>query len=162
MTSQILPTSKPLPSRASQLIRLATDHGGMSKTAALLTTTSVQFLRSSRKVWLLHQPKISLTLATTPLGHHTTGSTNMMMEPRKAHQTSQRPILYLNRWTRTVEGATKTPLSLEETCNWFSESKRSRRLLRLPGSHVLTVTLLGHRTLQPIRNMTKAELVTAD
>jgi len=44
------------------------------------------------------------TLATTPLSHHTTGSTSMiMMETLNAHQKSQHPILYLNRWTRTVE-----------------------------------------------------------
>src|SRR2546430_15475468 len=72
----------------------------------------------------------------------------------------QCPTLYLNRWTRTVEGATKTPLSLEETCNWLSESKRSGHQLRLPGPQVPSLSLLRHRTLQLIRNMIKAELVT--
>src|SRR5450432_2696462 len=104
MTSQILPlpTPKPLPIQASQLIRLATDHGVISKTGAMLTTTSVQFLCSSRKVWLLHPrlPKASLTLSITPLDHHKTRSTNMvMMELYDAHQRSQAPTLYLHRWT---------------------------------------------------------------
>jgi hypothetical protein len=51
----------------------------MLKTTASLMKTSVHFLCLSRKAWLLHSPKASLTLDTNPLGHHTTGSTNLMM-----------------------------------------------------------------------------------
>lgn len=169
MTSQILPltTLKPLRSRASQLIRLATDYGVISKTGAMLTTTSVQFLRSSRKIWLLRPrpPKASLTLSTTPLDHHKTRSTNMvMMELYDAHQRSQGPTLYLHCWTRIVEEAVrrKPSRNLRRTCSWLLRSKRNRRSLLLPALHVLTVPLLSHCTLKLIGNMIRAEPVTAD
>jgi len=53
---------------------------------------------------------ITATLATTPL--HDRITSMMMMETLNAYQRSQRPILYLNRWTRTVEeGATREVVS---------------------------------------------------
>jgi hypothetical protein len=86
----------------------------------------------------------------------------MVMEILNAHQRSQRPILYLNRWTRTVEeGVGKTSLNLKGTCYWLSKSKRSRRRLPLPAPHSLLVAILSIRTLGLIRNMNKVELVTA-
>jgi hypothetical protein len=81
----------------------------MSKTTALLTRTSVHFLCLSRKTWLLRKSKASLTLATTPLDHHTTRSTNIMI----AYQRSQGPILCLNRWTRSVEERVRKMLELQ-------------------------------------------------
>jgi hypothetical protein len=107
------------------------------------------FLRLSRKAWLLRSPKASLTLDTTPLGHHTIGSTNIMMETLNAYQRSQGPTLYLNRWTRTVEERVrKTSLNLKWICYWLSKSKKSCRRLLLPALYVLTVTLLSHRALK--------------
>jgi hypothetical protein len=81
------PDPEAIAETSKQLIRLATDHGVISKTGAMLTITSVKFLRSSRKVWLRcpRPPKASLTLTTIPLGHHRTRSTNMVItEPWEA------------------------------------------------------------------------------
>jgi hypothetical protein len=50
---------------------------------------------------------------------------------------------------------------LERDMLLASKSKKSRRRLPLPAPHVLAVNLLSNRTLKLIRNMIKAELVTA-
>ena len=64
---------------------------------------------------------------------------------------TQRPTLYPNHWSRTVEGeGVKTPLGLKETCNWLSGSKRSLRRLPLPAPHALAVPLLSCRTLKAV------------
>jgi hypothetical protein len=60
----------------------------ISKTEAILTTTSVQFLCLNRKVWLLYlrSLKASLTLFTTPLDYYKTRSINIIiMELYDAH-----------------------------------------------------------------------------
>jgi hypothetical protein len=119
----------------------------MSRLATTLRSY-LQVLSLNRKAWLLPLPStITATLAITPLGHHTTGSASMMMmETLNAYQRSQRPILYLNRWAKTVdEGARKTSLNLKGTCYWLSKSKRSRRLA-LPALYSL-VAMLSNLTL---------------
>jgi hypothetical protein len=46
------------------------------------------------------------------------------------------------------ERVRKTSLNLKWICYWLSKSKKSCRRLLLPAPHVLTVTLLSHRTLK--------------
>src|SRR5438045_8926401 len=82
-------------------------HGMMSRLAATLARSYPQVLSQNRKAWLLPLPStITTTPAITPLANHTTGSASMMvMEILNAHQRSQGPILYPNRWTRIVEAS---------------------------------------------------------
>ena len=98
----------------------------------------------------------------SPLGHHTTRSASMIMiKTLKAHQRSQRPILYPSRWTRTVEETVaKTSLTLKGTCYWLSKSKRSRHRLPPLAPHSLLVAILSNRPLRLTRKMTRVTLVT--
>lgn len=100
----------------------------------------------------------------TPLGHHTTRSTSMvMMEALDIYQRSQRSMLCLNLWIKMVEGAIKTSLNLKGICYWLSKSTERRCCqLPLPAPHVLLTALLSHRNLRLIRQMIKVGLVTAN
>ena len=131
----------------------------MSKLAATFTRSHFYVLSlRARKARLLPLPSTTTaTLSTTPLGHHITRSASMIMiKTLKAHQRSQRPILYPSRWT-----VAKTSLTLKGTCYWLSKSKRSRRRLPLPAPHSLLVAILSNRPLRLTRKMTRVTLAMA-